>query len=60
MTMPTKKYVVMVDYHTEGWSIQAETDDFDEAVKMREEAAITCCARAILFKVVETTVTEKP
>ena len=60
MSKLTKKYVVMVDYRSEGWSIQAETDDFDEAVKMRDEAAINCCTRAVLFKVVEMTVTEKP
>ena len=32
-----KRFVVMHDYHTEGWQIVAETDTLLEAVEKREE-----------------------
>jgi len=32
-----KKYVVMIDYGDyEGWKIQGDTNDLDEAITMRE------------------------
>lgn len=55
-----KKYIVIEDHGSEGWSIHRETDDFNEAVIMRE----TCMANAAndkvyIFKSVELVVTEK-
>jgi hypothetical protein len=36
--MNHKKYIVFVDYGTEGWQIYHETDDWNEAVWKRENA----------------------
>lgn len=52
-----KKYVVMVDYGVEGWKIQDETDDFQEAVQIRESAMFG--STVVIFKPVELVVTEK-
>lgn len=32
-----KKYLIFVNYYSDGWKIWSETDDFDEAIKIRDE-----------------------
>lgn len=50
-------YVIMSDYTSEGWKIVGETDDFQEAVKMREQGLKQCCD-TVIFKPVKLVVTE--
>lgn len=51
-----KKYVVMIDYGTEGWKIQAETDNWDEAVEAWKGALRN--GRAEIFKTVRMFIAE--
>jgi hypothetical protein len=55
-----KKFVVMVNYYSEGWSIAGQTDQFDEAVRIREEKM--CCGNSevVIFRRVKTLTVEVP
>ena len=55
-----KTYVVMTDYHIEGWRIDIETDSFDDAIKARENSMSNGNRNVRVFKNVELIITEKP
>jgi aerobic-type carbon monoxide dehydrogenase small subunit (CoxS/CutS family) len=46
--IPTKKYLVMVDYDCEGWRIHQQADTIIEAVAAREEAIAGYCVPAMI------------
>ena len=46
-----KKYLVLVDYGTEGWSIFHDSDDWEDAVEMYINAEITGNQRLIVQNV---------
>mgnify|MGYP001593045834 CR=1 FL=1 len=53
-----KKYVVMTDYHTAGWVITGESDDFDEAVKLRDDSMGNGNRNVVIFSPVKFVVSE--
>lgn len=53
-----KTYVVMTNYGVEGWKIAGETDDFQEAVKLREAALGYGEEDVVMFKPVKIKYTE--
>ena len=52
-----KKYVVMADY-SEGWIIAGESDDFSEAVRIRENTLGSGVSHVVIFRLVEFVVSE--